>query len=592
MSEKNFSSVLPATEAGVPSATDKAGRFPFSTVGQAVLVVATGLGLVSCGGGGGGSSSTTAPASVSIAGQAIKGPVIGGQVCAYTLTSPRQQIACATTDANANYQLQLPAGTGEVLLEVTGGSYIDEATGQKVALASPLRTLTKAGGPIENVLMTPFTELAVQRATAGNPGGNLTLVGFQTQIGALEAGLGITGLATGKPFGGTSSADITHQKALEAFAKQQNAMGKTVGEALDVMGLTLDKCGVTSLGATLAVYSQASKSSTLETAKTVLAQPSVATTGNADIYIEGFSVQISQNLPVPCTDSFVVDGVAQPYADLFNAGATGGSTNAKTVAITACGATAGLKAVFPQADISILGNLVTNGAVTIWGGLKSANTSALISNSGGAIAITGVPAASISDYSARAISITGVGAGTANAGIILTDRKLPANALPSLIGATSSGQATLSIAGGFAFQMTGADPIDLTASGLLLNEGCLLLATANKSFGDIAVTKANTSNVSVNQQSSRAILNWSTFDIGVGASVTFNQLNASSALNQVTYDLSTIFGKLSSNGQVWVQSPTTLGSSGGSVVISGGGLTTSGTSSSGGGGITVSRKQN
>ncbi len=568
MSEKNFSSVLPATEAGVPSATDKAGRFPFSAVGQAVLAVATGLGLVSCGGGGGGSSSTAAPASVSIAGQAIKGPVTGGQVCAYTLSSPRQQIACATTDANANYQLQLPAGTGEVLLEVTGGNYIDEATGQKVALTTPLRTLTKAGGPIENVLMTPFTELAVQRATSGNPGGNLTLVGFQSQIGALEAGLGITGLATGKPFGGKSAADITHQKALEAFAKQQNSMGKTVGEALDVMGLTLDKCGVTSLGATLAVYSQASKSSTLETAKTVLVQPSVASPGNEDIYIEGFSVQISQNLPVPCTDSFVVDGVAQPYADLFSAGETGSSTTAKTVAITACGATAGMKAAFPQANISIVGNLATNGMTTIWGGAKGVDLGA-------------------------SVSVAGSGAAIVNTGVAVTGGKLPANALPSL-GATSSGQASLSIPGGFAFQMSGADPIDLTASGLLLNEGCLLPATANKSFGDIAVTKANTSNVSVNQQSSRAILNWSTFNIGAEASVTFNQPSSSSvALNQITTrSPSLILGKLSSNGQVWVQSPTTLGSSGGSVVISDGGLTTSGTSSSGGGGITVSSKQN
>ncbi len=555
--------ILPATEMGVPSASDKASRFPFSAVGSAVLVVATGLGLVACGGGGGGGSSPGSPATVSLSGQAIKGPVIDGQVCAYTLSSPRQQIACAKTDSSANYQLQLPAGTGDVLLEVTGGSYIDEATGQKVALTSPLRTLTKAGGPIENVLMTPFTELAVQRATAGNPGGNLTLVGFQTQIGALETGLGITGLATGKPFGGKSAADMTHQKALEAFAKQQNAMGKTVGEALNVMGLTLDKCGVTSVGATLAVYSQASKSSTLETAKAVLAQPSVATTGNADVYIEGLSVQISQNLPAPCTDSFVVDGVAQPYVDLFNAGATGSSTTAKTVAITACGATAGMKAAFPQANISIVGNLATNGMTTIWGGAKGVDLGA-------------------------SVSVAGSGAAIVNTGVVVTGSKLPANALPSL-GVTSLSHATLSIAGGFAFQMTGADPIDLTASGLLLNEGCLLPATANKSFGDIAVAKANTSNVSVNQQSSRAILNWSTFDIGVGASVTFNQPNASSALNRVTYDISTIFGKLSSNGQVWVQSPTTLDSSGGSVVISGG-LTTSGTSSSVGGGITVSSK--
>jgi filamentous hemagglutinin family protein len=530
--------VLPATEEGVPSATDKAGRFPFSAVGSAVLVLATGLGLVACGGGGGGTSNT--PASVNLSGQAIKGPVSGGQVCAYTLSSPRQQIACAITDANANYQLQLPAGTGEVLLEVTGGSYIDEATGQKVALTSPLRTLSKAGSE-SNALITPFTELAIQRATAGNSGGNLTLIGFQTQIGLLETGLGITGLATGKPFDGKSSADITHQKALEAFAKQQNAMGKTLGESLNVMALTLDKCGSSSLGATLAVYGQSSKSGALEAAKST---PQPSTTGNADIYIEGLNVQISSNLPSPCVDSFIVDGVAKPYADLLNAGASANSTSAKTVAITACGATAGLKAVFPQANISIVGHLATNGIATILNGTTNTNSGTSISTAGGAIS-------------------------------------------PSI--------ATVSIAGGYAFQMTGTDPIDLTASGLLLNEGCLLPATGNKGFGDITVAKVSTSNLTISQ--SRVILNWSTFNIGTDASVSFNQPNASSiGLQGISTSTSTIiFGKLSSNGQAWSQNQAgaTLNSSGsGSLVVSGGALTTNGTPGSGSGGITVGSKSN
>ncbi len=215
-------------------------RLPFCAVSSAVLVVATGMGLVACGGGNGAASSS---APVILSGQAVKGPVTGGQVCAYTLSAPRQQIACATTDANAKYSLALPAGTGEVMLEVTGGSYIDEATGSKVALTTPLRTLSKAGSA-DNALITPFTELAVQLASASvsNPGGNLSLVGFQSQIGQLETGLGITGLANGNPFGGKTTHDLNYLEALNAFSKLQAGQGKDVGGAVQIMGSQLSKC--------------------------------------------------------------------------------------------------------------------------------------------------------------------------------------------------------------------------------------------------------------------------------------------------------------------------------------------------------------
>ena len=61
--------------------------------------------------------------------------------------------------------------------------------------------------------------------------------------------------------------------------------------------------------------------------------------------------------------------------------------------------------------------------------------------------------------------------------------------------------------------------------------------------------------MSVNQTSSKVIINWSTYNIGTEASVTYNQPSASSvALNQVTTsDPSQILGRLSSNGQVWIQ---------------------------------------
>jgi hypothetical protein len=364
VSENHLSTVLPATEAGVPSASDKAGRFPFSAVSSAVLVVATGLGMVACGGSGGGGGGSTSPASVNVAGQAIKGPVSGGQVCAYTLSSPRQQIACTTTDANANYQLQLPAGTGEVLLEVSGGSYIDEATGQKVALTTPLRTLTKAGGPIENVLMTPFTELAVQRATVGNPGGNLTLVGFQTQIGALETGLGITGLATGNPFGGKSSADITHQKALEAFSKQQATVGKDVQGTLLLLGNEIDKCGIGGMGTTLAIYGAVGATTNAGSGGSVMLK--AASTSVPEFVVTGDTVNLDTNLPNPCVDGVNIDGDIQPLIVLSKTSPPTSWLTAKSVEITQCTGSPSGNWNFPQAKVVIHAqSLSFTGDVTI-----------------------------------------------------------------------------------------------------------------------------------------------------------------------------------------------------------------------------------
>ena len=86
-----------------------------------------------------------------------------------------------------------------------------------------------------------------------------------------------------------------------------------------------------------------------------------------------------------------------------------------------------------------------------------------------------------------------------------------------------------------------------------------LAANALPTGGSVAAGQAgiNTAGaaMTVNQASSRVVLNWSTFNIGSQASVTFNQPSSSSvALNQVTTAApSQILGRLSSNGQVWLQ---------------------------------------
>jgi len=62
--------------------------------------------------------------------------------------------------------------------------------------------------------------------------------------------------------------------------------------------------------------------------------------------------------------------------------------------------------------------------------------------------------------------------------------------------------------------------------------------------------------MTVTQSSHTAVINWEKFNIGSSGTTTFAQPSASSAvLNRVLNDPSAIYGRLSSNGRVWLVSP-------------------------------------
>ena len=76
--------------------------------------------------------------------------------------------------------------------------------------------------------------------------------------------------------------------------------------------------------------------------------------------------------------------------------------------------------------------------------------------------------------------------------------------------------------------------------------------------GTATVTGIGTSNVTVNQSTPRAIINWNSFNIGAGETTRFVQPDASSiALNRVTGGLgpSMINGMLTANGRVFLVNP-------------------------------------
>lgn len=141
---------------------------------SAALIICA-LSLVGCGGGGGGSSSGSTPdppilpPTTKITGTGSKSPVSGATVTAYKIVNALKDavLGSTKTGATGSYTLDLGTYTGPVLLEMSGGTYTDEATGNPnatIPVGAPLRALVSNVSGTVSVAITPLTELACQLA--------------------------------------------------------------------------------------------------------------------------------------------------------------------------------------------------------------------------------------------------------------------------------------------------------------------------------------------------------------------------------------------------------------------------------------------
>jgi hypothetical protein len=101
-------------------------------------------------------------------GIASKGLISGGTVSVHAIDNNGQKgslLGSATTDSDGHYAVVIDYD-GLILVEITGGTYIDEATGQTKDLVEPLRAaLPYTSGDVD-VAVTPLTEIAVRLAEA------------------------------------------------------------------------------------------------------------------------------------------------------------------------------------------------------------------------------------------------------------------------------------------------------------------------------------------------------------------------------------------------------------------------------------------
>jgi hypothetical protein len=112
------------------------------------------------------------PATIAVSGGVVDGPVAGATISAYPVSAAgvpsTAALATATTNAAGSYSLTLPAGTtGAILLTSTGGTFIDDVTGQTVN-APTLNAIIPdvSGATTVTAQLTPLTTIAAKLALA------------------------------------------------------------------------------------------------------------------------------------------------------------------------------------------------------------------------------------------------------------------------------------------------------------------------------------------------------------------------------------------------------------------------------------------
>ena len=198
-----------------------------SKILPALAVISVAAILAACGGGSGnGTVATVAPttpttpttpaaASTTISGSAVKGPVNGATVTVKNAAT-NAVLGTTTTGAAGSYTLNVPF-TGDVVVEVNGGTYTDEATNASTPLTTPLKVVVNANGGSVTGVVTPLTTMAYTYAfgTTTTP----TATAFNTTAANLATQFQLSGvnLATTVPVV-TGSLDA-YGKALVGLSK-------------------------------------------------------------------------------------------------------------------------------------------------------------------------------------------------------------------------------------------------------------------------------------------------------------------------------------------------------------------------------------
>lgn len=194
--------------------------------------------LAACGGGG-------TALEGSIGGTATKGPVSNATLAAYSIGDGQMgaRIATATTDANGNFTLHTGAYAGPVMLQATGGTYTDEASGIAMTLApgdvmTAVLPSVAAGAAVSGVQVTPLTAMSqalAQHMIGGMTDANIaaanTAIGSYFSVSDILRIQPMNPLLTGSGAGASQDAR-NYGMAMAAMSQYAKTLGMSVSSAL------------------------------------------------------------------------------------------------------------------------------------------------------------------------------------------------------------------------------------------------------------------------------------------------------------------------------------------------------------------------
>ena len=211
--------------------------------------------LFGCGGGGGGGGTDSGAAgTVTISGVAAKGPINGGTIRVYAVKSGQVDtstvLGSGTTAADGSgvYSVTLNSvPTGPVVVEVSGGTFTDEASGTpNVALIKPLRAVVSSVADGAKIAVTPLTHLAFEQVDGVGAYTSVEINDANSQIGSF---FGVDDIIGSLPFDPTQTVptgaigdQAKYAGALGVFSQLVNDRKgtKTLDDALGAVLLELE----------------------------------------------------------------------------------------------------------------------------------------------------------------------------------------------------------------------------------------------------------------------------------------------------------------------------------------------------------------
>lgn len=180
-----------------------------------------------------------------LSGVVTKGPVGSTTVTAYGVAGGQAgaQVGTATTDANGNFSLSIGAYTGPLMLQTSGGTYTDEATGTTMSMAqgdvmSVAIPTVAAGATTSGIQVTPVTAMA--QAIAKQMAGGMTDANIAAANTAMGSYFSVTDIVHVQPMNplvpgsGTSASQDAQNygMTLAAMSKYAQTQGMSSSSAM------------------------------------------------------------------------------------------------------------------------------------------------------------------------------------------------------------------------------------------------------------------------------------------------------------------------------------------------------------------------